>query len=80
MVTNANLKYANTSNYYVIMMLQNLKKIPTIDNFQFFRISEARSAELKQTTNREALVVCARHVVERPSKLSAPVLNIISGK
>ena len=28
MVTNTNLKYANSSlNYYVIMMLQNLKKI-----------------------------------------------------
>ena len=46
MVTNTKLKYAQLlSNYYVIMMLQNLKKSKI---FNFFIIPEARSAELKQ--------------------------------
>ena len=54
MVTNTNLKYAkSSSNYYVIMMLQNLKKNR---NFQFYRIPEARSAELKEITTSKQLL------------------------
>ena len=50
MVATTNLKYNNsTLNYYVIMTVQNLKIFKT-ENFQFFRIPEARSAELKQIT------------------------------
>ena len=48
MATNTNLKYANSSsNYYVIMMVQNLKKIKKSRISKNFRIFEARSAELK---------------------------------
>ena len=66
MVTNINLKYANSSsNYYVIMMLQNLKKIKKFPIFDF-----------EANNNREAVVVCARHVVKRPSKRNAPVVII----
>ena len=51
MVTNTNLKYANSSsNYYVIIMLQNLKK-----KSHFLRIPEARSAE--RPSKRSALVL-----------------------
>ena len=49
MVTNTNLQYTNSSsNYYVIMILQNLKKKN--------RISKARSAELKQVTTAKRLL------------------------
>ena len=35
MVTNTNLKYADSSlNYYVIIMVQNLKKKFKLENFQ----------------------------------------------
>ena len=45
MATNTNLKYANSSlNYYVIMMLQNLKKVLKSKISNFFLIPEARSA------------------------------------
>ena len=44
-----NLKYANSSsNYYVMMMLQNLKKVLKSKMSNVFLISEARSAVLKQ--------------------------------
>ena len=44
-MTTPNLKYADSStNYRVIMMLQNLKKSFKIENYQFFLIYEARSA------------------------------------
>ena len=67
MATNTNLKYANSSpNYYVIMMLLNTK------NSNSFRIPEAQSAELKQTTAKWLLF--ARYVVKRRSKRSALVL------
>ena len=61
-VTTPNLKYADSStNYCVIMMLQNLKKVLKLKIFNFFLIPEARS------------VVCAIHVVKRPSKRSVLV-------
>ena len=58
MVTNTNLKYADSSsNYYVIMMLQNLKKLKKLKISNFFRIPETRGAELKQSNKRSALVI-----------------------
>ena len=75
MATNTNLKYADSSlNYYVIIMVQNLKnklKNRKFANFFAFRRHEVR---VKANKNREAVVVCARHVVKRPSKRSALVL------
>ena len=68
MVTNTNLKYADSSlNYYVIIMVQNFKKNLN-SNFQK-KISFLRhECQPKANNNREAVVVCARHVVKRPSK------------
>ena len=61
-VTTPNLKYSDSStNYCVIIMLQNLKKVLKSKIFNFFPIPEARSD------------VCARHVVKRPSKRSVLV-------
>ena len=66
-VTTPNLKYANSStNYYVIMMLQNLKKVFESKIFNFFLIPEARSA------------VYSQHVVKRPSKRSVLVYIYMS--
>ena len=56
------------------MMVQNLKKKSKSKFSNFFAFSR-HSAELKQT-NREAVVVCARHVVKRPSKRSALAYTI----
>ena len=56
MVTNTNLKYAySSSNYYVIIMIQNLKKFK-LENFQKNRIPEALNANLKQTTTAKRLL------------------------
>ena len=65
-----NLKYANSSsNYYVIMMVQNLEKKPKLENFQFFSHSRGiKCSRPEANNNREAVVVCARHVVKRRSK------------
>ena len=69
MATNTNLKYANSSsNYYVIIMEQNLK---TISNSKISKKkSHSRSVKCqpKANNNREAVVVCAKHVVKRPTK------------
>ena len=67
MVTNTNLEYAHSSsNYYVIMMLQNLKK--KIENFKINSHSRGMKCQPKANNNREAVVACAKHVVKRPSK------------
>ena len=56
-----NQKYANSSsNYHVIMMVLNLKKINKSKISKKIRISVARSTEVKQ------IVICVRHVVKRP--------------
>ena len=56
MVVTRNRKYANSSsNYYVIMMGQILKKISKLRTSNFFRISETRIANLKQTTTASGL-------------------------
>ena len=44
MVVTTKLKYDDSSNYQVIMMVQNFQKFPIL------LISEARSAEIVQTT------------------------------
>ena len=76
MVTNTNLRYTYSSlDYYVIMMLQNFKKILKLKFSNFFFISEARSAELKQTTTAKRWLFTKKHVVKRPSKRSALLYN-----
>ena len=56
MVAPRNLKYANSSlNYYVIMMVRNLKK-KLNRKFPIFSHSEVRSAELEHPSKRSALV------------------------
>ena len=71
-----NLKYAHSSsNYYVIMMLQNLKK-----KIQFFSHSQGTKCRVEANNNREAAVACARHVVKRPSKRCALVLNKVKSR
>ena len=66
MVTNTNLKYADSSlNYYVIIMVQNFK----LENFKKKKsYSRSMKCQPKANNNREAVVVCARYVVKRPSK------------
>ena len=76
MVTNTNLKYANSSsNYYVIIMVQKMggKNEKKID-FQFFSHSRGTKCRVEANNNGEAVVVCARHVVKRASKRSVLVI------
>ena len=69
MVTNTNLKYADSSsNCYVIIMLQNLKKILNSKISKKSCHSRGMNSQPKANNNREAVVVCKRHVVKRPSK------------
>ena len=64
-----NLKYANSSsNYYVIMMVQNLKKNLYSKISKKNSHSRGMKCQPKANNNRKAVVVCARHVVKRPSK------------
>ena len=73
MVTTTNLKYANSSsNYYIIMMVQNLQKKFKIENFQIFSNSGGTKCQFN-ANNHFAVVVCAKYVVKRPSKRSARV-------
>ena len=68
MVTKTNLKYADSSsNYHVIIMVQNFKKNlnSKISKKMAFPRHEMPP---KANNNREAVVVCAKHVVKRPSK------------
>ena len=66
MATNTNLKCENSSsNYYVIMIVQNLKK--KLKNSH----SRDSKCRVEANDNGEAIVVCARHVVKRPRKRSA---------
>ena len=74
MVTNTNLKYADSSlNYHVIIMVQNLKRF-LLENFQKKSHSRGMKCQPKANNNREAVVVCARHVVKRPSKHMRAIL------
>ena len=73
MVTNTNLKDTDSSlNYYVIKMVQNLKNFK-LENLQKNSHSRGMKFQPKTNNNREAVVVCARHVVKRPSKRCALV-------
>ena len=104
MVATTKHKYVDSSNFYIIIMVQNLKKKFKIENFECFRIkymslpmfplryivslggnSSERSfrtsprgtkCRVESNNNREAVAVCARHVVKRPHKRSALVLVI----
>ena len=55
-------------------MVQNLKKKLKLENFQFFSHSQGIKCHPKANNNREAVVVCERDVVKRPSKRSVLVL------
>ena len=69
MVTNTNLIYADSSlNYYVIIMVQNFTKILNSKIYKKNSHSRGMKCQPKANNNREAIVVCARHVVKRPSK------------
>ena len=69
MVTNTNLKYADSLlNYYVIIMVTNLKKILNSKISKQNSDSRSIKCQPKANNNRFAVVVCARHVVQRPSK------------
>ena len=76
MVTNTNLKYADSSlNYYVIITVQNFKNLK-IENFQFFSRSRGIKCRPKANHNREAFVVCARHIVKRLASGARARVNI----
>ena len=53
-------------------MVQNLKKVFKSKIFNFFSFLR-HEVPFKANNNREAVVVCARHVVKRPSKRSVLV-------
>ena len=76
MVTNTNLKYADSSsNYYVIIMIQIFKKILNSKISKKNSHSRGMKCQPKANNNREAVVVCARHVVKRPSKRMRASIN-----
>ena len=56
-------------------MVQNLKKVLESKISKFFSFLR-HEVPFKANNNREAVVVCARHVVKRPSKRSV-LANII---
>ena len=68
MVTQTNLKYADSSsNYYLIIMVQILKKLFT-RKFPKNSRSRCMKCQPKANNNREAVVVCVRDLVKRPSE------------
>ena len=48
-------------------MVQNLKKPLKLENFKINSHSRGMKCQPKANNNREAVVVCARHVVKRRS-------------
>ena len=57
MVTNTNLKYANSSsNLYVIMIVQILKKIKNKNKLQFFSHSRGTEGRVEATTTASRLL------------------------
>ena len=48
-----------------------------LENFQFFSHPRGIKCRPKANNNREAVVVCARHVVKRPNKRSVLVYYIL---
>ena len=74
MLATRNHKYANSSlNYYVIMTVQNLKKFQNRE-FPIFSHFRGTKCRFEANNNRFVVVVCARHVVKRPSKRIALVI------
>ena len=68
LVTNTNLKYSySLLNHYVIIIVQNFKKNFKLENFQKKSHSRGTKCQPKANNNREAVVVCTRYVVKRPS-------------
>ena len=59
-------------------MLQNLGGI--IENFQFFPPFRGTKYQDEANNNCEAVIICARHVVKRPSKRSALVITNLSSR
>ena len=57
-------------------MVQNLKKVLKSKISKFFSFLR-HEVPFKAKNNREAVVVCAIHVVKRPSKRSVLVFNIL---
>ena len=73
-VTNTNLKYANlSSNYYVIIIVQKFSNSKISQNNSHFR---GMKCQPKANNNREAVIVCARHIVKRPSKRMRASIHI----
>ena len=67
--TNTNLEYADTSsNYCVIIMVQKFFKMLNSKISKKKSHSRRMKCQPKANNNRKAVVVCARHVVKRPSK------------
>ena len=74
MLATTNYKYANSlSNYYITMVVlisKNFKiKLPIY--FAFLR----HEVPSKANNKRESVVVCAPHIMKRPSKRSALTIN-----
>ena len=69
MVTNTNLKYADSSlNYCLIIMVQKFLKILNSKISKKHSRFRVMKCQPKANNNRFVVVVCARHVVRRPSK------------
>ena len=76
-VIETNLKYANPSpNYYFIKILRNLKKINNRKSRSFTHSLTHEVCRVKANNKREAVVVCAAHVVKRPSMRSVLAYTI----
>ena len=81
MVINTNLKYADSSsNYYVIIMVQKFSKNLNSKISKQNSHSRGMKCQPKANNNRFAVVVCARHVVKRPSKRMRASRILISEK
>ena len=75
-VATRNHKYADSSsNYYVIMMVQNMKQKLNNPKFPIFSHSRGTKCRVKANTNRDAVGVCGKQV-KRPSKRSELVYTI----
>ena len=57
-------------------MVQKFLKIFKLENFQKNSHSRGMKCQPKANNNREAVVVCARHVVKRPSKRMRASLHL----
>ena len=68
METNTNLKYADSSlNYSVIIIVPNFKKKFKSNIYRRNSHSRGIKCKPKANYNRKTVVVCAKHVAKRPS-------------